>query len=181
MKPLGSEDVIETRNLLIEPITVGHAGKLFSDLQSDKLFKFIPQNPPISIEALEKRYTKWSERQSDDGKEIWLNYAIVRNIDQSYVGTLQSTIELGGKTYIAYEVFPDNWQQGIAKEACQGLIDFLNKKFGVQKITAHIDTRNIASIKLVESLGFEKIDLIKDADMFKGSNSDEFVYELNVT
>jgi L-amino acid N-acyltransferase YncA len=41
-----------------------------------------------------------------------------------------------------------------------------------------IDTRNVASIALVESLGFERVAFHKDADHFKGSSSGEYRYEI---
>lgn len=108
-----------------------------------------------------------------------MNYAVFDKKENVYKGTLQATIIKNAETYIAYEVFPEYWKKGIAKECVSKLINILFNEFKTETITAHIDTRNTASLKLLESLGFKCVKEIKNADFFKGSNSDEFVYELN--
>lgn len=175
---LQSEVPIQTSRLILEPITVKHAKLLYKSLQNPALYTYIPYEPPQSIEALGERYQRWSARQSDDGKEVWLNYAICYPKHEKYVGTLQATIEKEGNTYIAYEVFPAYWRRGIAREAMSSLIAYLFEVYAIQTVSAHIDTRNGASIGFLDALGFLCEKTIEDADYFKGSSSDEYVYEL---
>jgi [ribosomal protein S5]-alanine N-acetyltransferase len=54
------------------------------------------------------------------------------------------------------------------------------KSQGIISFKAWTDTRNLASHRLLEKLGFTKIEEIKNADEFKGSVSDEFVYSLEI-
>jgi [ribosomal protein S5]-alanine N-acetyltransferase len=54
------------------------------------------------------------------------------------------------------------------------------KSQGITIFKAWTDTRNLASHKLLERLGFTKIEEIKNADEFKGSVSHEFVYALEI-
>ncbi|MNR66553.1 hypothetical protein D3C85_1901010 [compost metagenome] len=58
------------------------------------------------------------------------------------------------------------------------LVDFLFNNYKLSHVDALIDTRNIASIGLVESLELKKINELKNADFFKGSTSDEFHYRV---
>jgi ribosomal-protein-alanine N-acetyltransferase len=58
------------------------------------------------------------------------------------------------------------------------LLEHLFQDYRVGIVAAEIDTRNAASIALVENLGFERVGFQKDADHFKGSTSDEYRYEL---
>jgi [ribosomal protein S5]-alanine N-acetyltransferase len=173
-----SEGVLSAQRLILQPILPFHASALFADLQSPELYRFIPNNPPKSEEILEDKYTRWAKRQSADGTEIWLNYAIYHPTYLDYVGTVQATLHNYGKTYIAYEVFPRYWRQGFAREACLALISHLFNIYKVCNISALIDTRNEASWKLLESLGFQRIEMIKNADEFKGCISDEYLYEI---
>jgi [ribosomal protein S5]-alanine N-acetyltransferase len=46
----------------------------------------------------------------------------------------------------------------------------------VREARALLDTRNEASWRLMERLGFRRNRLIKDADQFKGASSDEYEY-----
>jgi [ribosomal protein S5]-alanine N-acetyltransferase len=179
--PLNLEESIQTPNFFLEPIVSAHAALLFESLQSAELYTYIPFDPPKSLCELEGRYQRWSARQSSDSQELWLNYAIYNAKAEEYVGTLQTTIEANGKTYIAYEVFPCYWRRGIAREALSVLVGYLFGNYPIEAIHAHVDTRNEASFKLLEALNFHRTATIKDADYFKDSSSDEYVYELTKT
>lgn len=170
------EEPLETKNYILEPIAERHAELLFKALQSEDLYAYIPQSPPKSISDLRKKYKKWSQRKSDSGDEIWLNYAIFDSSINQYVGTVQATIQLAGYSYIAYEVFPEFQRRKIATDAVLLLMNFMRTNFSTSLITAHLDSRNIKSYKFLESLGFERNGFIKDADYFDGCTSDEYVY-----
>jgi [ribosomal protein S5]-alanine N-acetyltransferase len=58
-------------------------------------------------------------------------------------------------------------------------IDFIFSYFDINSLKAHIDTRNTASIQLIKKLQFEQIQFLPNADFFKESNSDEYVFELS--
>lgn len=173
------EQSIRTSNLVLEPIIVDHAESLFKVLKSEKLYEFIPLDPPKSVDVLKEKFTRWVKRGSIDGSEIWLNYAVFMPSHNNYVGTLQATIVDNGISYIAYDVVPEMWRKGIGKEACVGMIDFIYKSFPTVKIGALVDTRNDRSWKLLESLGFIREKKIENADFFKGATSDEYLYLLD--
>jgi RimJ/RimL family protein N-acetyltransferase len=58
------------------------------------------------------------------------------------------------------------------------MIRALFDDFGVSMIKAEIDTRNAASIRLVERLGFRRAGVRERADYFKSMPSDEVDYVL---
>jgi len=49
--------------------------------------------------------------------------------------------------------------------------------YKVSRVGTEIDTRNTASTRLVEALGFALVALTPNADFFKGTASDEYRYE----
>ncbi len=173
------EKPLTINNLRLEPITERHAELLFADLQIKELYTFIPQSEPKSVADLQRKYRIWSNRKSDLGDEIWLNYAVFDIDAKHYVGTVQATIQLSGHNYIAYEVFPKYQRKGIATAAVLLLMDFMQQNFVVSRFTAHVDSRNIKSYSFLVSLGFSQIDVIEDADYFDGCTSDEYVYQLD--
>lgn len=172
------EKAIKTPNFNLEPIVQEHATLLFEHLQSLKLYTYIPLEPPNSLVALEEKYKRWSARHSPDGQELWFNYAIYNPTAKEYVGTLQATMEIMGKTYIAYEVFPPHWKRGIGRETVFALISHLFNNYPITAIYAQLDTRNEASIRLLEGLQFHRKEIIENADYFKGCASHEYGYEL---
>jgi [ribosomal protein S5]-alanine N-acetyltransferase len=178
MELVNPERPILSKRLILQPLLPLHAAALFADLQAPDLYKFIPHDPPESEEKLKEKYRRWATRRSADGSELWLNFALYRPDHADYVGTIQATLELSGKTYIAYEVFPRFWRQGFAREAGATIIAYLRDSHKVSTISALVDTRNEASWKLLESLGFRRVEILKNADEFKGAISDEYLYEL---
>jgi ribosomal-protein-alanine N-acetyltransferase len=55
------------------------------------------------------------------------------------------------------------------------LVEMLSE-LGVREVKAWVDTRNLASIRLVERVGLTRFDKLIEADHFKGSSSDEWFF-----
>jgi ribosomal-protein-alanine N-acetyltransferase len=189
MNPLAGtpveETTLETQRLLLEPLMPEHAPLLVEDLADERLYLFIPTDALESAEALETRYRKLSLRRSPEGSEVWLNYAMRLREEgtlpnASYVGMLEATVFPNRSAYIAYTVFVPFWRQGYAREGCARMLRHLLEDYSVLVVVAEMDTRNAASISLVEALGFERVGTTLGADHFKGSVSDEHRYELHV-
>jgi RimJ/RimL family protein N-acetyltransferase len=172
------EERLETPRLLLEPILPAHAPMLHEGLQDERLYRFIPQDPPATPRALEDRYGFLSGRRSPDGREAWLNWAVRERSSGDYAGTLEATVYGNATAIIAYTVFVPHQRRGFAAEACERLLEHLFEDYRVGLVAAEIDTRNVASIALVESLGLVRVAFQKDADHFKGSTSDEYRYEI---
>jgi ribosomal-protein-alanine N-acetyltransferase len=56
----------------------------------------------------------------------------------------------------------------------------LRSHYGALDAYADIDTRNTPSIALVERLGFHRAETKLEADFFKGTRSDEYIYRLKL-
>lgn len=181
MARIDPELPLETPRLLLEPLALSHASALFEPLQTPELYTYIPQEAPVSLEALTARYATLSGRHSPDGREIWLNWALRQRATGVYVGTAQATVRTDHTALLAYMIFPAFWRQGYAREACARVLAHLFEDYYVSQVAAEIDTRNAASVRLVESLGFTRVATTPGADFFKGAASDEYRYELNAS
>ena len=172
------EKPLKTSRLSLEPLVVAHATKLYDHLSDRRLYAFIPQDPPVSAQALEGRYRRLLGRRSPDGSEAWLNWAIRLRGGERYAGVLEATVRKDGTAFIAYTVFVPCQRRGLAREGCKRLLSHLFRDYGVSRVVAEVDTRNAASIALVEALGFARVSFRQNADHFKGASSDEYRYEL---
>jgi [ribosomal protein S5]-alanine N-acetyltransferase len=63
----------------------------------------------------------------------------------------------GGGTLpeVGYILHPDHWGKGLAREAMRAVIAFAFANHPVDHLTADVDPRNDASIRLLQRLGFE--------------------------
>ncbi len=181
MPQIDPERPLETPRLLLEPLVADHAAALFEALQAPDLYPYIPQDPPSSLDALKIRHTALASRRSPDGQEDWLNWVLRQRESEAYVGTVQATVHADHTALLAYMIFPAFWRQGYAREGCARVLTHLFEDYRVNRVAAEIDTRNIASICLVESLGFARIATTPGADFFKGATSDEYSYELSAS
>ncbi len=175
------ERTLQTDRLLLEPLGPQHAAALYAPLSDPRLYLFIPQDPPSSPQRLRERYVALAARRSPDGREVWLNWIMRRRDTGGDVGTVEATVLADQTAFLAYMVFPPYQRQGFAREVCACVLAHLVEDYHVPRVAADIDTRNNASIHLVEALGFERIGTTRNADFFKGEPSDEYRYGLRAS
>lgn len=181
MRLIHPEQVIDTERLRLEPLQPDHAARLFALLQDPGLYHYIPQEPPVSQSLLMQRYQQLARRLSPAGDQAWLNWAISLTATGAYIGQVEATIFEDQTAYLAYLIGSAFWGQGYASEACTRIIQLLFDDYGVTQIKAEIDTRNTASLRLLERLGFTRIGYQANADFFKNSSSDEYTYSLSAS
>ncbi len=179
MKLINTETILETQRLLLEPLKRTHAVKMYYLLQDERIYEYIPALAPASLEILEQRYQKLETRLSPDGTEAWLNWAVYIKEYEAYAGYIEATV-LPEVAKIAYVLAPKYWKQGYAYEACKYLISIL-WRYDITEIIAEVYTRNLASIRLLERLGFIRVETRNNADFFKGVSSDKYIYRLTAS
>jgi [ribosomal protein S5]-alanine N-acetyltransferase len=168
--------LLTTERLRLEPQVEAHTDALMLALSSPRTHEFVPGDPPIDREKFAARLKKLEARISQDGLQHWLNWTVFSGLE--VIGTVQADAT-DSSASIAYMFHPDSWGKGFGREATSAMLEHL-KSQGIISFKAWTDTRNLASHKLLERLGFTKIEEIKNADEFKGSVSDEFVYSLEI-
>lgn len=170
----------ESERLTFVPIMEAHAHWTQPILADEKLYTWMPATPP-ELTSLKTRYSFWESRRSPDGKELWWNWVIgLKSVDDEpqvlCLGTLQVGIDRASQVAtLAYIIGSGFQRNGYATEAVLSLLDLLRNK-GVHQVMAWVDTRNVASIRLLDKVGLTPIDRIENADFFKGSQSDEWIY-----
>lgn len=169
---------MSTGRLLLDLLRPRHASVLFRPLQEASLYTFIPQQPPGSVDALRAKYTTLARMTSKEDDEVWLNWIALKKGDSKPVGVFEASVFLDGRADIAYFVFRPFRRRGYARECCGSIIECLAERFRVDEFVARIDSKNQASIALVESMGFIRNKLVCEAQRFKGRVSDEYEYRL---
>lgn len=109
-------------------------------------------------------------------KEDWLNWVLYKKRESDHpLGTIQASAHPNENADIAFIIFPEYWGKGYGRKASQMVINYIFPKYTLKSI----DTRNHRSIRMVESIGLQRVREIKNADHFKGQSSDEYEYELS--
>ena len=93
--PTDPDEVLLTERLRLEPVTAAHAPMLFDLWQDAAVYRFVPEDPPVSLDWLTERYRKLETRQSGDGSQAWLQWAVLWTAEPTYVGVVEATVEAG--------------------------------------------------------------------------------------
>jgi ribosomal-protein-alanine N-acetyltransferase len=167
-----------SRRLRAEPVEPRHAAAMAELLADPHIHRFLSSDPPTRAQ-LERQYGYLTTGKSPDGAEHWLTWILLpRDGEQDPVGYVQATIREPETVTIAYVIGPAHWGQGLAREATAAMLDTVFGRYDVGCAIAEMDTRNEASIRLVESLGFWRVDTVFNAASFRGATSHEHVYRL---
>jgi len=159
---------------IIEKLTEAHADLLFGAYQDNRIYTYIPGQPPPSLKALRREFKEFEEGAPPDSNEVWLNWVINRVADQQILGTLQATLTADDQLWIGYTIAPMYWGNGVASEALRLLLDELRRRFGAHPVLASVDTRNLASIRVLERNGFTL--LRKEAAAIRGEPTEDYIF-----
>jgi len=80
---------------------------------------------------------------------FWV-WAIERKTDKAFLGTCALIGTIEGTYEIGYRFLEKYWAKGYGTEITQALIDYAFCQQEVKNITAYVDVRNEASIKLLD-------------------------------
>ncbi len=159
-----------TARLRLEPLRVDHADAMYEGLRDPALYAYEADEhvPPASLAALRARYRRLTRASSPDGREHWLNWALVLRAGGAAAGTVQATVDADlGYASVAYTVLAAYQRGGLGREATRAMVEHLLAA-GVRVLHAVIDVRNEASIRLVEGLGFERVETRRSQDLIGG-------------
>jgi RimJ/RimL family protein N-acetyltransferase len=148
-----------TPRLALEPLLVAHADALYPLLCDPRQLEYLDDGPPASLEALRERYRLLESRRSADGREHWLNWALLlRGGDGGAIGFVQATVQEDQRAWVAYQVATARWGQGLATESTRAMVEHLIAHYGVTQCLATVDKRNQRSWRLLDRLGFSRAD-----------------------
>ena len=109
------------------------------------------------------RYWSTPEHRTRDETARWLDSMIERDAGQeSDDFVLEHDGRVIGKAgawalpEIGFLLHPDTWGRGLAQEAMAAVIPYLFATWPVEALTADVDPRNAASLRLQHRLGFRE-------------------------
>jgi len=169
----------QTERLLIENLKTEHASELFEPLSDPELYRLVDSVPLESVEKLTERFAFITNPDAPGESRIWLNW-VSRCIEtREPIGMIEGDVK-GREAIIGYYTFTKHQKKGYAREGVRKIVQILSEEWSVTKITLEMDTRNRASAKLAESLGFKWVKTTSHACDLKGYQSHEFKYEYHV-
>lgn len=109
-----------------------------------------------------------------------LQWVVARREDDRVVGstTLFACVAQHRRCEIGYALGAAHWGRGLAREALALALDQAFGVLGLNRIEADIDPRNLASVRLVEALGFRREGELRARYHVGGEIQDSLIYGL---
>ncbi len=142
-------------------------------IANDPEFAFYGRRDPVTrgsvAEGLARRLaTPWSDRPE-----------FVLVFEGRVAGNVQLEIDHANLiAELGYGIAREQWRKGLMTEAARAVIDYGFTTFGLAKIFARADPRNIASVRVLEKLGMTREGLLRKHLIRRGERVDRVYYGL---
>lgn len=168
---------LETERLRLRPFADGDADALFA-LNSDAYVLRYWDSPPWTDRSSIERFMTGCRRMEEEGTGA--RVAIERTSDQMFVGwcTFNSWNPDFKSASLGYCFTQSAWGHGYATESARAVLGWAFDTLDLNRVQSETDTRNVASARVLEKLGFEREGTLREDCIVNGDVSDSWVYGL---
>ena len=159
---------LTTERLRLEPFARHHSGGVFALWSNAEVCRYSgeahdwegrPIDLPARFPSDSDRILDFFMRRAAEGTGVrWEVVSKNGDLCLGAVGlnAVTPTAEL------AYHFHPDHWGLGYATEACTAVLEWCRSKRPDTTIEAFVDAENVASVHLIQRLGFEETVTLRD-------------------
>jgi RimJ/RimL family protein N-acetyltransferase len=168
---------LETDRLRLRPVTEGDADALFAMHSSAHVLRYW-DSPPWRDRARAERFIAMSRQLADDGTGA--RVILERRTDGVFVGWcgLSRWNPDYRSAALGYCLDDAAWGHGYATEAARALLQWAFDTLDLNRVQAETDTRNLASARVLEKLGFVREGTLREDCVVNGEVSDSWVFGL---
>ncbi|AJT41579.1 GNAT family N-acetyltransferase [Psychromicrobium lacuslunae] len=168
---------LETERLRLRPFNDADGEDLFA-LQSDGFVLRYWDSPPWTDRASIARFMAGCLRMAEDGGGV--RVAIEHNTNQEFLGwcTFNSWNPDFRSASLGFCLNQAAWGHGYATEAARALLGWAFETLDLNRVQAEADTRNIASARVLEKLGFVREGTLREDCIVNSDVSDSWIYGL---
>lgn len=168
---------LRTARLRLRPFAEADADALFTLHSSAHVLRYW-DSPPWSDPSRAERFISACRQIEDDGTGARL--AIDREADGAFIGwsSLTGWNRDFRSARLTYCLDDAAWGHGYATEAARALLDWAFDTLDLNRVQAETDTRNLASARVLEKLGFLYEGTLREDCIVNGEVSDSHVFGL---
>jgi RimJ/RimL family protein N-acetyltransferase len=168
---------LHTARLLLRPFAEADTDAIFA-LQSNPRVLRYWDAPPWHQRAQAERFIAVCRQMEHQGTGARL--AIERSADDMFIGWchLSQWNPVYRSARIGYCLDEVAWGNGFATEAAGAMLQWAFDTLDLNRVQSEADTRNIASSRVLEKLGFIREGTLREDCIVAGEISDSWVYGL---
>lgn len=144
---------LHTERLILEPSLAGDADRLDEILEDDRVaIPLLHFSPPGDTAEFYGR--SWRQHPDPWEAHHTLRLAIKLQLNELPIGGVKFSAQR-----LSYFIDPDYWRHGYGFEAVHAACHYWPKQLGLARVDAEVFRENLASRRILESLGFEFLGL----------------------
>lgn len=151
--------VLETERLLFRDHAPGDL-EGYCAMEADPEVRRFVGGTPRTREAAERKFREVYLAPVPDRMGLWATVFKPESRYVGYCGVYGNRTTAGvaaGEGVIGFYLARGYWGRGLATEAGRAFVDFGFAELGMSRIIAHVDSRNAASIHVLEKLGLVRV------------------------
>jgi len=166
---------IKTNRVEIHPLTEMDAEDMF-DYRSNEAVAKYQSFYPRTIEENNQFIIQYTQEFNIENTwfqcGVFLHNQLIGDIGIHFLGPDNSQCEIG------YTISHKHQRMGYGKESVTAVIDYLFKALNKRRVFASLNPENMASIALLESIGFRREGLFKKSVFNHGMWEDDLIYAI---
>ncbi|MCD4524674.1 GNAT family N-acetyltransferase [Nocardioides sp. cx-173] len=168
---------LTTARLRLRPFAESDSDDLYA-LQSDAHVLRYWDSPPWTDRAQGERFLATCRRMEEEASGTRL--VIERATDSAFLGwcTLARWEPAHRRATLGYILAEAAWGHGYTTEAARALLQWAFDTLDLHRVQAEVDTRNPASARVLEKLGFRHEGTLREDCVVDGVVSDSWIYGL---
>jgi [ribosomal protein S5]-alanine N-acetyltransferase len=168
---------IHTARLVLRPLDPNDADALFAMHSNARVLRYWDAAPWRERERAE-RFLAASRQLADEGSGA--RVAIARRDGNAFIGwcALVRWNREFRSARLGYCFDERAWGHGFATEAADALLAWGFATLDLNRVQAEVDTRNVASARVLDKLGFVREGTLREDCIVAGEVSDSFIYGL---
>jgi RimJ/RimL family protein N-acetyltransferase len=169
---------VGTERLRLRPLTFVDAEALLAYRSLPEVCRFVPFDPMTDEVIAERLRGSWSRTTIEaEGDALTLGVELDGcGVIGDVILFFTSVEHRGGE--VGWVFHPDYSGHGYATEATHALLHLAFDQLGLHRVTARVDSRNEASLRLATRIGMRREAHLLSNEWFKGEWSDEIDFAL---
>jgi len=169
--------ILETDRLVLRTLTHADAPEMFRYRSSETIMKYIARPRAKTIEdaivLIDRINTNVANNEG-------INWGITLNGSEKTIGYIgyMSFRKEDYRAEIGYLLSDEFHRQGIMQEAIRAVLAYGFNEIGLHSVSANVDPENIASLSILEKIGFKREAYFREDFYYDGKFLDSVILSL---
>ena len=147
--------IADTARTIIRELSLSDIDELFKLYKHPEVTRFMEPLFDYNVEIeYEKNYIEYIYKFYGYGMWLVFDKETRELIGRAGIETRDESCLEENQAELGYVIRPDLWKRGLAYEVCSKIIKLAREKYRLNSLIARCDKENLASIGLLEKLGF---------------------------